>query len=108
MARKKSTKRALEAIEYYQKQLAHMEEIIKIKSTPWEYQPSWYQEKSIEYFEGWIMGILCVVEDIIMKENSWKGFKCVNSKGEWLTVEDGKTIAENPEYRSYRVQHFGA
>lgn len=108
MSRKKSTKRALEAIAMFQEQLKHYELCIKIKSYPIESQPSWYQDKSLEYFEGWITGILSVVENIIHKENSWKGFHYVDSNGEWLSAGEYEYITKHPEYRNFRVQHFGA
>ena len=104
--RKHTTKRALQAIQYHRNSLLHYEEVRRVKQLPLENQADYIQEKSLEYFEGWIVGIQAMTEHVLHTEGSYYGFHYINSKGEWLTHEKFFDIRNDPEYRSFRIEYF--
>jgi len=107
MARKKTTKAALKAIDVFEKALKHFEEVIHIKTT---YKPEnvavCYRKKTIDWYEGWISGVLSVCQQTLHDENCYFGYQHIDSKGQWLNFEDGQYITDHPEYRSYRISFY--
>lgn len=105
MARK-TTQRALEALDHFDNSLKHYEEVLRVKRLPLENQADFIKSKSLDYYEGWIVGILTATENLLHRCGCYHGFHYVDSKGNWLTPEEGQSIDDHPEYRNFRVKFF--
>lgn len=107
MARKKTTKKALDMVNYFNESLEHFEEVLRIKQLPLEQQANYIKEKSVEYYEGWITGIQVATEHVLHKDNCYFGFHYVDSKGGWITSSDtGQEVWEHEDYKPYRINYF--
>lgn len=108
MARKKSTKAALQMVEFFNQSLKHYEEVVKVKQLPIVNQANHIKEKSLDYYEGWIIGISIATEQVLHRENCYYGFNYVDSQGNWLSSDAaaGQYITAHPEYKSFRINYF--
>lgn len=103
---RKTTKRALKAIDVFNENLQYFEKVMNAKKLPIENQACFVQDHSVDWFEGWISGIKAATEHILFADNCYHGFCYVDKYGNWLTVEDGQRIDDHLEYKDFRVKYF--
>lgn len=103
--RKKTSKVGLDAINHYNKQLRWVQECIDAKATlPIEEQTNYLKEKSIEYFVGFINGVVGTVGAILAADNCYYGFNYIDENNNIIYPTSTCAIANHPDYVSWRVQ----
>ena len=105
MARK-TNKAALVALDRFENQLKHFEEILRIKrEVPVENQAAHVRDRGEDYWLGRIEGAVAQVEDALFDNKCYHGFMYIDSKGMPLTL-NGQHITEHPEFKEWRRRYF--
>lgn len=105
MARKKTTKAALAAIQRYNASREHFEGILKTRAKYPE--DSWTEHTkkwTPEYINAYMRGFLGATEGVLHDQGCWAGFYYIDSKGEYLKFDGHLMIENHPEYRDWRVK----
>ena len=106
MARK-TNKAALVALDRFENQLKHFEEILRIKrEVPVKNQAAHVRDRSEDYWLGRIEGVVAQVEDALFDNKCYHGFGYIDSKGNWLTMDGLNRITEHPEFKEWRRRYF--
>ncbi len=106
MARK-TNKAAMVALDRFENQLKHFEEILRIKrEVPVENQAAHVRDRGEDYWLGRIEGAVAQVEDALFDNKCYHGFGYIDSKGNWLTMDGLNRITEHPEFKEWRRRYF--
>ena len=105
MARK-TNKAAMVALDRFENQLKHFEEILRIKrEVPVENQAAHVRDRGEDYWLGRIEGAVAQVEDALFDNKCYHGFMYIDSKGMPLSL-NGQRITEHPEFKEWRRRYF--
>lgn len=105
MARRKTTKAALAAIQRYNASREHFEGILKTRAKyPEENWTEHTKKWTPEVIDAYMRGFMGATESIIHDQGCWAGFYHLNGQGEYLRFDGHLLIENHPEYRDWRVK----
>jgi len=105
MARKKTTKAALAAIQRYNASREHFEGILKTRAKyPEENWTEHTKKWTPEVIDAYMRGFMGATEGVISDQKCWAGFYYVDESGEFLHFDGHLLIENNPKYREWRVK----
>lgn len=105
MARRKTTKAALAAIQRYNASREHFEGVLKtLERLPVENWTEHTKKWTPEVIDAYMRGFMAATEGVIFDQNCWGGFYRVDENGEFLNFDGHLLIEDNPKYRDWRVK----